>query len=737
MAVNERLGQLSKAATTRRVIVEIDGKRKIVEAPRDMSNEDIQRDLEAQTAPAQQAKKPTSFWQGVTEGMQPAFRNLDALVDTINPVSRLTDALGLSDTKADRQFKERKAKELQSRSKYRGSTAGKITGGIAATLPTAAIPGGAIPQGAAAGALLTEGNSLSDYLKNAAIGGAAGKAGEVIGRRVVAPVARKVADTASRAVGKAVPALSRSESAVTRFVPDIQDVRANVKQAADLGLPYSLADADPRLRTLAGSVARVSPEARNLAEQTFGPRAAGQADRAISAIDDYLAPITDIDARAADIMESGKSVYDPLYRKAYQGPVVTSPDIESILSTPAGRTAVGKANTIAANEFRDPRALGFAIDDAGNTVLNPPPVPQMNQMDEARQAWDSANAMLQNALRKRQASLNPSSIAPEVQAAEAALAKASSQLDAAKASMQATPRGGTVADVTGYTPQSLDYVKGALDDMLEPYRNQITNKLDLDRNGRAINAAKNKLLEELDRLNPDYRAARAAYGNYAGKAGALRTGKDVLPSGTLPMRSFEKIVERAKAYDAGADQALSRVPELQRGYATAMADAVERARLSSNPYNTVYGSPLQQEKVGALFPGASKFGDVYGLETQMAKTAQETLGGSPTQARAMADQLFTSEGPLPSLVELATSPKTGILRAGVRAVKDRAVAGGAKKASEIAPALYKTDPQWVLDYIDQLLRNQAAMQARSRMFAEGAGAITAPVASVSGVSSTR
>src|SRR3546814_2201273 len=47
-----------------------------------------------------------------------------------------------------------------------------------------------------------------------------------------------------------------------------------------------------------------------------------------------------------------------------------------MLQTPAGRQALAQARTIAANEGRDPNALGFDLDMEGNVILTSSPSPQ-------------------------------------------------------------------------------------------------------------------------------------------------------------------------------------------------------------------------------------------------------------------------------------------------------------------------------------------------------------------------
>lgn len=716
-------------------------------------------------------KRPTSFWQGVVNNVAKAGSNLIWLTDTLqgrNLARQITGQPSPSDitrAQADRMARQ---------ASHRGSTAGNITGGIVGSLPTLLIPGGPFVQGAASGALLTnDPNKTGALLEDAALGGVAGKVGGMFGKHVVAPVAERVGRTApARALGKAVvnladnivpgsvrqlplPKFTPTDRAVNRMAPDVAAARQVAADAARLKLPVAMADVDPRLQQLAGSVARHSPDARALAEKTLNARARGQSARAVEAIDRHLAPVTDIEERAASIMERGKPVYDPLYEKAYEGPVVTSPKIEQILTTPAGKQAVGKANTIAANEFRDPRALGFATDDVGNVVLNTPPTDAMDRFDLARQGWDAANSAYEAALRRQQASLAPNQLAGEVGKAGAALDRANVELDLAKQAFAQAPRSGTVRGAEGYTPQSLDYVKGGLDDMLEPYRNEITGRLDLDRNGRAINSMKNQLLSELDSLNPDYKAARAAYGEFAKQSEALTTGHKLLPQTNLPERNFNRILSRAQRYDANlpaekADMAL--VPELQTGFATKMADIADKARLSANPYEAVYGSPSQQAKVAALFPdGAEDFGRIYDLEGIMGQTRTKALGGSQTQANKASDDLFQNEaanmavdgalqavtgGGVPGATKIA-----GIVGRKFIGSRDLGVLGAEKKANEIAPMLFDTsNPGAIADYLDELARKQleqevrrGAYQKAGGMFGRGLG--LAPAIAVGGIGS--
>lgn len=673
-----------------------DGRVARVEVPEDTRPEQIavfaERAAREQNAPAspsgapRKQAKPESFWQGFGEELGKAGSNALWALDAISG-RNVAKAITGQPTPSD--ILRAQVRRQAESSPYRGSTMGRVAGGIIGSLPAALIPGGPLAQGAASGALLTEDpNKPLGLLKDVAVGAVANKAGEQVGKRVIAPVAERIGRLApvrqaAEALASAMPGrvnlpmraprITRSERIVGKSAPEIQDVRQTVQEASDMGLPFSLADADPRLRALGGSVARFSQNGRKLAEENYNPRALGQADRAVNAIDKYLAPITDIKARSADIIEGGKPVYGPLYDAAYAAPPITSPRMEQILNTPAGRQAAARANTIAANEFRDPKALGFVLDDAGNVMLEPR-VP-MSLTTAGREGGD-----------------------PIMQ--------------------------------PGYTTQSLDYIKRGIDDILEPQRNPVTGKLNLDEGGRAINGVQRALLGEMDNLNPSYGDARAAYAQYAKQAEALNTGHKVLPSGKLPQRDFDAILAR---------QTAETLPEARRGYATALADQVDSARLSSNPYERIYGSPQQQGKMASLFPeGAPKFDRLYNIEKDMAATRNEVLGGSQTQPRAVADQIFQNDlanGAADAGIQALTGGGipggTKLLGMAAQKLKDRSslgLLGAQQKADELAPALFDTkNPQALLSYLDDMIRKQAEQRARSESYKRGMGLLGVPL----------
>lgn len=556
---------------------------------------------------------------------------------------------------------------------YPGATvAGNLAGaGITAAGGLAALPataglGAVTGIGAGLGAVSGALDNNENRLAGAALGAGIGAAGGALGAKVVAPLAERIGRTApfqqasrllAESRGRAftpAPRLTALDNAAMASKPDLVQIARNLRDAGDLNLPYSLADAAPELRTLAGTVSRKSPEARALAERTFEPRARGQADRAISAIDDNLAPITDVARRGRDLLEAGNIASRPYYDMAGQVTNPTRPGMEmfysqpanpdreltALLNTPTGKQALDRARRILSDRGGSPRSVGLATDENGNTVLQ-----------------------------------------------------------------------------DGYSFEALDLVKKGMDDILQDYADPFTGKLNLSGKpqAQAIEGLRRRYVDRLDAINPTYKEARQAYQPYAQRKEALDTGFNSLPKSNVPERDFRRALEVLKP---------ETLPEAQRGFATSLADQVDKVRLSANPYNAIYGSPLQQQKVEALFPeGAARFRRNYDLEDDMGKTRYETLGGSATAGRMAADDALGGQlGTM--MVDAGSQALSGgglsmgtALQAARRVLADSAKLGIGKQAREratqIAPQLFDTtNPNAIADLVDAMSERLGAVTAR-------------------------
>lgn len=331
--------------------------------------------------PVDDDPRPTSFGQGVAEGIAPAARNMGNLADTINPAmwgaKAIADALGYKvPTAGDVYNANNQAFEA---SPEQGSTWGKVAGGIGASLPLLALPGGPMAQGAMGGALLSDANSVGGFARDTALGGVLGKAGGALGTGLAGTFGKRAAD----------PLLAGERNVVDAVNKTGQDsVVSALRQAQELGVPAALADVAPEVGSLTGAALRRSPTAAGNARDVLATRGRGQYDRFRGAVERDLGPIENVPQRSEDLIAQARTAAAPLYDAAYAAPGAGAvyPSIESLLARPSMRGALGRARNIAAEEGRDPTALGFTLDQEGNTVLQQ--VPSWQTLDYTKRGMD-------------------------------------------------------------------------------------------------------------------------------------------------------------------------------------------------------------------------------------------------------------------------------------------------------------------------------------------------------------
>lgn len=210
------------------------------------------------------------------------------------------------------------------------------------------------------------GDTLGSRLGGAGVGAAAGAGGNIIGSQVLAPTVKGIAGSRlfDRLRGGAAPqALDRAQATVIGNAENagVSNIRNSLQEAADLGLPYTLADTSPQMRLLAGSATRKAPNARELAESTIDPRSLGQADRFTQAINRDLGPTANADQVARDLTAKARREAGPLYDSFNASqPQPITPKMLELFQTPVGKKAMARAQAIAANERipLDPRNLG-------------------------------------------------------------------------------------------------------------------------------------------------------------------------------------------------------------------------------------------------------------------------------------------------------------------------------------------------------------------------------------------
>ena len=589
-------------------------------------------ELQGRYQAAQNAKKPKSFFQGVAEGVEKPLYNLTQILsgphgtDTGGPLGLLAPVLGAGGKLVHSYFNQGK-----NASPYRGSPAGHAVGQLAATAP---LPGGPISAGLVTGAMMADNpNNPTSLATSAATGAISAKIADTVTRKVVAPAASKLLH---RINGNT---LTRAQQIIANSLesPDaVAAARQNITDAQALNLPYALADANPKLRALAGSATRFSPDALAAAEDPLVTRSLGQVDRATGFIND-LAPVTDIAKRGEAIRRLANMKAGPLYESAMSKAVPWDQGLADVLNTPAGMSAMQRGYEIAANQGK-----------------------------------------------------NLGEIAPE------ALSTGELQAMPSYEALQATKRG--------------------LDSIIEGQRNPITGVLNTsDPKIAALNTVRAKLLQRMGDLNPDYATANKTYSDVIG----LKTALDKGISLTKPVVTPSTVASVVKGSTEG------QVQQLQRGYATQMAKDVANASLSRNPYEAVAGSAAQQQKLGTLFPGSvDQFLRAKALEGDMAKTAQEVLGGSPT-ARRMAADASLKEDVLGGLIQNGAQIASGgginpvpFLKAAAKNLSQFGIGQRAKqRAADVAATLLSQDGSADLPQILSTAEKQKALEETVRRYA--------------------
>lgn len=611
------------------------------------------------------------------------------------------------------------------KSAFAGNVAGGIAGmlgagalargtGLAASLGSKAPIVGDLSYGAFTGA----GENNENRLVGAGLGTAGALGGRFLGNQVANGVGALGRTETGLALGNRFrgfanrPALSPVAqptgadaalgSAIDRV--GIDNIVPQLQEAQALGLPMGLVDTDPVLRELGGATVRRSPSASKIAEDVLKPRNRGQYDRFIGAVERDLGPVANIPQQSADLMAQARTAASPLYDQAYAAPVVSTPELSAVLNTPFGRQSLGRARTIAANERRDPMAMGFSLDANDNVVLNPVRIDLFQRQAEAKSAFDAAQEAHRAALR------NPGT---DTNATRNVLMEARDRMQQADAALRSAPAEGTAATQRGFSTQTLDYVKRGMDDILESQRNPITGRLVLDEAGRAQNQVRSQLLSEVDRLNEPFRQARQAYAGPMQSRDALERGVDAykLSPNDLAMQV--------------SNQSPEHLAQMQVGYRGALVDHAGKVRDNQNPFEATLGSPTARARMETLYPGADGVANLVrqrGLEDSLQQTSNAILGNSRTARNQIADQSFLENPILQGAADIGANAVAGGLpvstlmkMAAGNGIRDAARLGigkrAAAKADALAPVLFDLNPASAMAAAQRIAAQQREWQA--------------------------
>jgi len=270
----------------------------------------------------------------------------------------------------------------------------------------------------------------------------------------------------------------------------------------------------------------------------------------------------------------------------------------------------------------------------------------------------------------------------------------------AMAFLEGESPGPRVELIPGETPsmQTLDYVKRGLDDVLEDSRNA-TGQLVLDTNGRAIQQLRRDFRAELDRLNPDYAAARASHASTAALQRATELGEGFL---TMEADEFSRLVSRLGPAErevalAAARRAVERgvgtqgaAPGIAQRLASGREQSMRNAALLENPIP--FQEAMRGEREGLMAARRIDPGQGSPTAPALSDQAQAGLDAASAVGSAMVGNMRGAAGSLARLVRLGYSD------AEAQALLEAAI-----------------DPNRTREVIDMLARRMNRQDARSTL----------------------
>lgn len=181
----------------------------------------------------------------------------------------------------------------------------------------------------------------------------------------------------------------------------------------------------------------------------------------------------------------------------------------------------------------------------------------------------------------------------------------------------------------------LDAGKRGLDDILEQYRDPTTGVLRLDQYGRAVDQVRQSFLGELDRVNPDYASARAAWSGPSQTMSAMKQGASIF---NMQPEQISDAIGRLNPGDK---------PFFQIGARDALAQRIASTSAGGNEALRIVGNQQIQNQLRPLFPDDKSYNAFIGqaqLESGMYRNFNNTLGNSRTFRRASNAAAMEAEG---------------------------------------------------------------------------------------------
>lgn len=243
-----------------------------------------------------------------------------------------------------------------------------------------------------------------------------------------------------------------------------------------------------------------------------------------------------------------------------------------------------------------------------------------------------------------------------------------------------------------------DYIKRAMDDMIEGQKDPITGKVTNE--GRILIGLKERMLKEVDAFNPDYRKARQVFGGVAQVERALEFGR---ASATMSPEA----IRRAMAKMTPAEKEAARI-----GRAENLRQLIDKAGVTNNAILKIFSNRQNIEGLRAMFDSPTQFQQFRKAIFQEARkrATYEAVKGNSTTASQLAD-MFESGGTGNNLGALATAATTGSPSATLQWVGSQLRRLGGltpRVADEMSKRLMSTSPQQARELVNELMRIEAS-----------------------------
>ena len=291
----------------------------------------------------------------------------------------------------------------------------------------------------------------------------------------------------------------------------------------------------------------------------------------------------------------------------------------------------------------------------------------------------------------------------ETPAGKAALAKAeqlaaNEQVPFQQLFVNVAPNGASATVKRVPDARGWDYIKRAMDDMIDGQTDAITKKVSNE--GRILIGLKNKMLSEVDSVNPAYAAARRVWGGQKQLDDALEFGKKAM---TMPPEAVERHIASIGAADHKA---------LQVGAAEWARSVLDKGGFTQNAVIKLFGNRQQVRIWKAIFGDEQKFKTFRQAMFAEAKKREtyNVVGGNSSTVKQAAD--LADAGGLSEMFQTGKTMATqGPIAAALQFASSRLkMLGGftPKVADEIAKQLMARSPQEVLQIKTALQQIEAS-----------------------------